>query len=159
MISSKALRDWIIKRGFMRPADVVIPRYDGSDYLQRWHLIPRNRFLNIYLHRFVSSDDARALHDHPWLSVSWLLHGSYIDHTMDDSGIHYRVRAHEGDVFFRLSAKKPHRIEIDGSPVWTLFITGPRFRQWGFHCPLKGWVHWKEFTKAVSGYPYGKGCE
>jgi hypothetical protein len=26
-------------------------------YLYRWYLIPRNKFLNIYLHKFLRSDD------------------------------------------------------------------------------------------------------
>jgi len=45
----------------------------------------------------------------------------------------------------------PHRVElIDGRPSVSLFITGPRVRQWGFHCP-NGWVHWKKFVDASEG--------
>lgn len=33
-----------------------------SPYLLRWFLIPRNTKLNIYLHKFLQSDDDRALH-------------------------------------------------------------------------------------------------
>ena len=46
--------------------------------------------------------------------------------------------------FFR-RATHMHRIVIDEGPVWTLFITGPRIRQWGFLCP-KGWIYWRDFT-------------
>jgi hypothetical protein len=46
-------------------------------YLQRWYLLPRNRRLNIYLHRFVASDDPVGLHDHPWWFASLILHGHY----------------------------------------------------------------------------------
>lgn len=46
-------------------------------YLYRWHLIPRNKYFNIYLHKFVGDDPDRALHDHPWRSWSWLFKGSY----------------------------------------------------------------------------------
>ena len=31
-------------------------------YLLRWYLIPRNPFVNVYLHKFLRSDDDRALH-------------------------------------------------------------------------------------------------
>ena len=31
-------------------------------------------------------------------------------------------------------------------PAWTLFITGKKQREWGFHCP-KGWMHWEKFTE------------
>lgn len=50
-------------------------------YLLRWHLIPRNSFFNIYLHKFMRSDDNRALHDHPWAwNISLILRGQYIEH-------------------------------------------------------------------------------
>lgn len=34
-------------------------------YLIRWYLI-RNRWFALFLHKFVRSDEDRALHDHPW---------------------------------------------------------------------------------------------
>ena len=46
----------------------IKPKVIGKNYLSRWHIIPRNRYFNIYLHKFVGSDDDRALHDHPWRS-------------------------------------------------------------------------------------------
>lgn len=54
----------------------------GTDrpYLLRWFLIPRNRWFNIYLHKFCRDDDDRALHDHPWWFVSIMLQGSYVEH-------------------------------------------------------------------------------
>ena len=59
-------------------------------YLLRWFLIPQNRFLNVYLHRFLRSDDDRALHDHPWWNVSLLLEGAYTEHTIRAGGVHRR---------------------------------------------------------------------
>jgi hypothetical protein len=44
------------------------------------------------------------------------------------------------------------------APCWTVFITGPIVREWGFHCP-KGWVHWREFTDARDSGSIGKGCD
>lgn len=55
----------------MRPPDRII----GEEYLCRWYLIPRNRFIGVMLHWFIGSDDDRALHDHPWWSISFLLKG------------------------------------------------------------------------------------
>lgn len=52
-------------------------------YLTRWHVLPRNKWLNVYLHRFVHGDDDRALHDHPWHSASLILDGRYIEHTAE----------------------------------------------------------------------------
>ena len=52
-------------------AGVVGPDFVvGAYQLERWWLIPRNRFLNVYLHRFDHSDEDRALHDHMYLNLS-----------------------------------------------------------------------------------------
>ncbi|CAN0516096.1 unnamed protein product, partial [Scytosiphon promiscuus] len=34
---------------------------------------------------------------------------------------------------------------VNEGPVWSLFITGPKYREWGFRT-AGGWMHWKEFT-------------
>lgn len=128
----------------MRAPDVVIGGLERP-YLRRWWVIPRNRFFNIYLHQFLRSDDDRALHDHPWINCSILLKGSYTEHTEKGTEILKR-----GTVRLRLSGKYLHRIELHDGPCWTLFITGPRYRQWGFKCP-QGWKHWTEFTKDDKG--------
>lgn len=43
-------------------------------------------------------------------------------------------------------------------PCWTLFVTGPRVRAWGFRCPNRGWVHWKRFTAPDDPGAIGPGC-
>ena len=73
------LADRLIYRARCKAPDLVV----GSPkrpYMHRWWLIPRNPVFNVYLHRFLRSDDDRALHDHPWPSLSILLHGSYREH-------------------------------------------------------------------------------
>ncbi len=132
----------------------------GADrpYLKRWYLIPRNPVFNVYLHHFLRSDDDRALHDHPWANVSVLLQGEYTEHTISAGGINVRTVRRAGD----LKARRPsaaHRVELHAGSCWTLFITGPRVRAWGFHCP-HGWRHWKDFTNpADGGRTIGRGCE
>jgi hypothetical protein len=139
-----------------RSPDVVIGGH-ADPYLKRWWLLPRNRFFNIYLHRFLRSDDDRALHDHPWWNISVLLDGRYVEHTIDAGGVNRRVERRAGEWKFR-PARAAHRIELVAGPCWTLFITGPRLREWGFHCP-RGWVHWREFTNpADGGATVGRGC-
>ena len=123
----------------MRLPDVTIKKENGLTYLNRWFVIPRNRFLNIYLHQFLASDDDRALHDHPWFSVSFMLKGEIVEHSFKGLRIIPRFIP-----VFR-SAKFAHRLEVVKGPVWTLFITGPRIRSWGFYCH-KGWRHWEHFT-------------
>lgn len=148
---------WLHRRTAQRRApDVVIGEPDNV-YLRRWWVIPRNRVFNVYLHRFSRSDDDRALHDHPWLfNLSVLLSGTYVEHTIDAGGIHRERALRAGQARFRFGGA-PHRIELRHGEVWTLFITGPVVRHWGFHCP-RGWVHWSDFT-ANGGATVGKGCE
>lgn len=152
-----------------RPPDFVI---GGTDfpYLRRWFVIPRNPLFNVYLHQFLRSDDDRALHDHPWLfNVSWILEGRYTEHTIADGGIQRSTLRNRSDLKVRWGPA-PHRVELmaiqlPGRPTfsclacWTLFITGPRVREWGFHCPEQGWVHWRQFTAKDDPGAVGAGCE
>lgn len=166
------IRSMILRWARNREPDFVI---GGSErpYLKRHWLIPRNRFFNLYVHQFLRSDDDRALHDHPWLfNASWLLAGDYFEHMP-----HGIARRFQGDWKFRWG-RAPHRVELtkipgwDGNltpgaicaaedaerPCWTLFVTGPVVREWGFYCP-RGWVHWRIFTAAGDPGSVGKGCE
>lgn len=140
-----------------RPPDFIIGPADDPQ-VRRWWVIPRNRWFNIYLHHFMRSDEDCALHDHPWVNLSLLLTSTYVEHTIRAGGISVRTPRRAGDIKLRW-ATAAHRIELDNGPMWTLFITGPVTRDWGFHCP-NGWRHWKEF---VSRYPggnhIGRGCE
>lgn len=124
-----------------RPPDKVI----GEQYLERWYVIPRNRWLNVYLHRYKGSDYARAIHDHPWWSLSWMLNGWMLE--IDNDG---ERLIHAGDWRLR-PARYAHRLRLiqdSQDPVWpvTLFLTGPRIRDWGFHCPT-GWIPWRRFDE------------
>lgn len=137
-----------------RPPDVVIGT--EREYLRRWFVIPRNRFANIYLHQICADDDDRALHDHPWINCSILLKSAYVEHTIAPGGVHHRTQRKVGDVVFR-GPRSAHRLElVDGVPCWTLFLTGPNVRSWGFHCPA-GWRHWRDFT-TPDGRGVGAGC-
>lgn len=160
------LKDRLIARFSARQPDFVIGGQEHP-YLLRWYVIPRNPVFNVYLHQFRRSDDDRALHDHPWLfNASWLLRGQYIEHTIEEGGIAVRAHRRRGDFKFRWG-KAPHRVELlslgVGPPLpiacWTLFITGPRVRQWGFYCMERGWIHWKRFTAADDPGAVGAGCD
>lgn len=150
--------DWLIKRTTRRAPDFVIGGTERP-YLRRWFVIPRNRVFNVYLHQFLRSDDDRALHDHPWANCSVLLRGCYIEHTIDAGGINQRRVLVAGDWRARWSGRLAHRVELVDGPCWTLFITGPRYRAWGFHCPEQGWIPWERFTAEDDKGAIGKGCE
>jgi hypothetical protein len=142
------MQDWARDLMASRPADFII----GDDYLRRWWVIPRNPWVNVYLHDIRKSDDDRAFHDHPWMNSSFLISGSYLEHTPD--GLFERKA---GDYVVR-GAQQLHRLEVaPGSSAISLFITGPKLREWGFACP-QGWVHWKDFTSEHDSSQTGRGC-
>lgn len=156
MVVVKRVNKMLVSRLYQRLRTIAYNRKPdfiiGNDYCRRWWLIPRNRFFNIYLHQFLHSDDDRALHDHPWFNMSLLLWGSYIEHTKLG-----KLRYTAGNFKFRM-AHTPHRIELIGNECWTLFITGPVIREWGFHCP-NGWRPWKQFVDDRDSGKIGRGCE
>lgn len=131
-----------------RPPNFII----GLNYLRRWYLIPHNRWFNIYLHNIRRSDDDRALHDHPWHNISIILKGSYVEQSWTGEKKHTR-----GSVIFRRATKRHRLIIPDGEETWTLFITGPKIREWGFWCS-KGFVHWKDFVDMSNTGKVGPGC-
>ncbi len=92
-------------------------------YLQRWTLEIYNLF-SIRLHRWFRGDDERALHDHPWNFYGIVLKGSYTDLTEEG-----REEMPTGKVFYR-DAEHKHTVETKG--CWTLVLTGPVIRKWGF---------------------------
>lgn len=135
----------------MRKPDITI----GDNYLERWFVIPRNKYFNIYLHKFSGSDDDRALHDHPWWSVSFLLKGSLSEVFKTKLG-NIDIRHPKRFIPILRAATAAHRLVLISPVAWTLFITGPKIRSWGFHCP-NGWVHWRLFT-TEDGRNIERGC-
>lgn len=159
-LPERALR-WLRWRAFLvrRRAPNVVLRPDGAtDYLRRWWLIRRNVVANAYLHVILASDDDRALHDHPWPNVSIVLKGRYLEHRILAGGVHTRTWRNAGDVVLR-RATAAHRLEVKpGEAAETLFLTGPRVRMWGFHCP-QGWRDFRAYTSGPNGVKIGRGCD
>jgi hypothetical protein len=145
---------------------------EQNPYMKRWWLLfDRNsiftNLFNAYLHEFVRDDDDRALHDHPYWSISISLgrifhhetarHFSYVDEIYrDENGVDVRRMVLPGSVVIR-SGKFAHRMVVPQQGYFTIFITGPRFREWGFLCP-NGWKSWKEFTAPDDSGMTGRGC-
>lgn len=150
-----SILSWLLDISNKRKPDFIVKNQDGN-YLSRWWVIPRNKIFNIYLHRFDGDDDDRALHDHPWLNLSIILKGSYIEHRILSGGVNSAKRYAAGAIKFRLPWAA-HRISLVEKPTFTLFITGPVVRIWGFHCP-NGWRPWTEFISERDKGSIGKGC-
>ena len=104
----------------MRKPDFQIP-----GYLNRWHLMPRNKWFNVYLHQFMGPDPGDDMHDHPWWNMTIKLRGDYVE-----TGNGARRMLDERVILRRPTSA--HKIVDIDAPCWTLFITGPIVRDWGF---------------------------
>lgn len=188
------LERWAKHKIATTPPDFII-RPKGVDQTLRWFVIPKNPLFNIYLHKFVESDEDRALHDHPWVNCSILISGEYQEHIRHEAKGRLLIvntllriptvwieslRRRQGFCYFRRPSTA-HRVELIteikvdhiswnglndfsvgglriSKPVITLFITGPRVRNWGFWCP-KGWRRWQDFCDVRDKGFIGRGCE
>lgn len=143
------IRDDYLHRWYITPWSGLYRDIEDAD-LTRWQRFVRS-LPGIYLHFFYSSDYAKALHDHPWSSLSVILDGGYFEHqqfgTVPGFKMGMIIWRPPGSVIYR-SAETLHRIEKpDGvERIVTLFITGRRRRQWGFDCK-EGWRSYPEWEK------------
>ena len=144
-----------------RPRDYAIGG-DIDPYMLRWWVIPRNEGCNLYLHDIRRSDDDRAGHDHPWENTSFVLEGGYIEVLFDPAEPWRevdRVWRGPGSIVTR-KATDTHRLIVpEGGRAVSLFMTGPKVRDWGFWCPGGVWVPWQQFTGGEDGELVGQGCD
>ena len=132
---------------------IVMDRVENEPYLERYYLFLREREqfpFNVFLHKFLKSDPD-DVHDHPWPYATLILKGGYwewIPHfdTVGRKTGEYQVW--RGPGHFRISkANSFHRIELDPDiTAWTLFMPGPKQRDWGFLVKNK-WIQWEQYLK------------
>ncbi len=97
---------------------------NDQPYLERWILWFG---FTVRLHCFLKGDDDRAYHDHPWWFVTFPLR-DYLEATPDSA----ERRVRRWRPHFR-RAKHRHIVRLaDARPVWTLILTGPKCKEWGF---------------------------
>lgn len=93
-------------------------------YVIRWRI--EFPFGSMRLHHWLTSDDDRALHDHPWWFWTIVLKGGYADKSPAGTD-------HLGRFSHRYRpAQHRHTVIPDESGAWTLLVTGPVVRPWGF---------------------------
>jgi hypothetical protein len=132
---------------------IVMDRESDEPYLERYYLFlkDRDRFpFNVFLHKFLKGDPD-DVHDHPWPYATLILKGGYYEWVpifdTDNKKIseicHWRGPGH-----FRVcGANSYHRIELDPSITpWTVFMPGPKERDWGFLVKNK-WVQHEQYLK------------
>ena len=135
----------------------------GRPQLLRWFILPRNHICNLYLHKFLLDDEDRAVHDHPWNYWSWLIRGSYSEITMPAGAISTCQTVRRTWSVAAYPATHRHRVMLhkreDGTsiPCWTIVLTGPVIRTWGFWCP-RGFVPWRDFLDHTNYGNVGRGC-
>lgn len=122
---------------------IVMDRLCNEPYLERYYLFLKNRDwfpFNVFLHKFLKSDPD-DLHDHPWPYATLILRGGYWEHT--PQGKFWRGPGH-----FRIChAESLHRIELKPDVTcWTLFMPGPKKREWGFIRDGK-WVYFEKYLE------------
>lgn len=81
---------------------------------------------SIRLHHWLGRDDDRAKHDHPWWFITLVLRGWYIDASPGKNRV---ISA--GDIRFRPALHR-HTVIPARAGCWTLVLTGPEKRDWGF---------------------------
>jgi hypothetical protein len=147
----------------MRAPDLTIGPASNPQTL-RWHLF-RAFGWQLALHRWLRSDDDRALHDHRSWSLSLILTGGYWEVTSHAWEPLKRTFHGPSSLIWR-TATQPHRVLLkEGTgPVWTLWLRGKGTRDWGFWCP-KGWrpfheyIDKRDYSAPGSTSEVGKGCD
>lgn len=112
---------------------------DTCPYLVRWRF--ETPWGSIRLHHWLAPDDPRHRHDHPWSFVTFVLKGGYTDLSPNGDShlkapaIQYRDATHQ------------HTVVPDLGGAWTVIVTGPKIRNWGFWVNGKFRSHIKYFWK------------
>lgn len=141
----------------------IIRHEDGTPYMIRRAI--NTPLFGIKLHHILLSDEDRDCHDHPWSFLSIILWGGYWEHMPVEQAWHrcrttlyaggYEVvgEGHSetarkwfgpGSVLWR-PLPSTHRLELPaGRTAWSLVLTGPKRREWGFHT-ICGWIPWTQY--------------
>jgi len=132
---------------------IVMDRQSDEPYLERYYLFlkDRDRFpFNVFLHKFLKGDPD-DVHDHPWPYATLILKGGYYEWLpqFDSKGNKIaEMCVWRGPGSFRVCrANSYHRIELDPSvTAWTLFMPGPKKRDWGFLVNNR-WIQHEQYLK------------
>lgn len=120
-------RRWRLPFGFEWRSDLI-----AHDYMRRRTL--STPWGAIRIHHILRSDQREHFHDHPFDFTSLILAGGYVEHR---PGMEPRT-CRPGSVV-RRRAEDLHALELIGKSAWTIVVTGPIRRDWGFMTE-DGWV-------------------
>lgn len=132
--------NWIAKKLYCLTENLPCRLITVSEkpYMERYYLGKLCGF-TFYLHRFVSADGDREVHDHPWrFAMSFVLCGSYLERRLVNmnhrsaDGVDARVRRVRIGIPNVLLATSFHQIVSVRPNTWTLFMHSRPSKKWGF---------------------------
>ena len=95
---------------------------------------------NAFLHRFLRND-AESQHCHPWWNFSLVLRGRYVEEVAGGD----RFERRPGGWVWRDAHDRHAIVEVEPGTI-SLFVTGPKEREWGFWPDGDTFVHHTEWT-------------
>ena len=127
-------------------SDIVDPT--GAPYMRRWILAFAGWMVR--LHHIQKADAGRCPHDHPFDFVSVVLRGGYREERVvvsasGDTATTWETRRAPGVAYRR--AEDLHRLVSVEPGTWTLVLTGPIRRTWGFLLPDGRWVDFLTYMR------------
>lgn len=124
----EALASTLLMQHILRNGQPYLDRY----YAAGWSPTNGQRGPAVFLHHFLASDPADAVHSHPWnWSASLILVGGYREERCDAAGQTIVRVFQPGDVNV-LAAADQHRIDLLSADCWTVFLAGNFERPWNF---------------------------
>lgn len=169
--AARLVLDLVCYSGVLGRPRVILSRDATRPYLSRWYVTARpthpdggepfddtgqprpgtqwaDKPFSILVHRFHSSDDGDALHNHPWSwAFSIVLAGGYVEERFDSTtdGNVRRRRVLPFSINW-IDEHDFHRAELVEHDAWTIFVTGPKVSTWGFMEKLTwDFVPWREW--------------
>jgi hypothetical protein len=93
----------------------------------RWTLL-RTRWFTLCLHYLDAPNWHPQCHDHPWWFVAIILAGGYWENAYGKTRWRGPLSFLYRPAWWSHNVATPRR-----QPNWSLIITGPKAREWGFH--------------------------
>lgn len=113
-----------------RPCKTI--EINEKPYLERYYMGGLFGY-QVWLHRFLTADSERHLHNHPWVAFSFMLAGWYKEEARIDGLLYYRFRT--PSIWpSRITPNHIHRIAAAEPDTWTLMVVGSARRaNWWFY--------------------------
>lgn len=111
----------------------------NTPYLYRWTFLAFGYSMRI--HHWIGNDVNPHFHDHSADFISFLLYGSYINHTPNGSV------AKSAPAFTYAKAEWKHWLEVGPRGAWTITFWGKPYRKWGFFVNGHKWRPLRYFHK------------